>query len=165
MRKIIFKWLGISITVSLILVIMLSSAPGGISISPFILVFGLFVGLIGAAFHSSIYASMHGNEKQKKLSFYFNTIALLLVGWGLYTSSLCSFDIEYANKRLIKYINSKEELDYKYIVLSNFKEQSCQCEFHYNSPNKNFMIIVNEYGELNFWDESAGYNKPLKQDK
>lgn len=150
MRKIILKWLGISFAISLIPVFILGASQGGIALSPYIIILGLVIGLIGASVHSSIYVFKHGNKKQRIISLCFNSLAFLFVGWTLYSSSLCSLDTDYANERVIKYINSKDELDLEYLGKQNFSDASCQSKFKYNDPNKPFTFIVSEYGKLHF---------------
>ena len=150
MRKIILKWIGISFAISLIPVIILGASQGGIALSPYILILGLVIGLIGGSIHSSIYAFKHGNKKKRIISVCFNSLALSFVGWTLYSSTLCSLDTDYANDRVIKYINSKDELELEYLGKQDFSDASCQSRFKYNDLNNQFTFIVSEYGKLHF---------------
>jgi len=152
MRKIIFRWLGISFGVSLIPVILLGASQGGIALSPFILIVGIVIGFTGAGIHSSIYAFKEGNKKKWIISLFFSVFALYFAGSTLYSLSRCTHDSEtkFAQDRVVKYINSKDDLNLSYLGAQIFSEKSCQFTFEYTDPNNKFVFIVGEFGKLHF---------------
>ena len=150
MKKIILKWMLISLGIGMIPVVMLGASQGGIALSPFILLFSFIVGLTGAAIHASIFAFRVGAKKQKIQAALFSGVSALIVGFLVYSESQCALEQEYAAERASDYINSKAELDIKHLSSAVYNPEKCVCTFEYSGPVKTFTIFVTEYGELHF---------------
>lgn len=150
MKKIITKWLLISLGVGIIPVLVLGASQGGIALSPLILIFFLIVGVIGSSIHVNIYAYKKGTRQQKSKALVYLIVSSLFIGFIFYSSSQCGLNEEYAIKRVNKYVLSKPELETKYLSKAMFNREECMCTFEYSSPVKNFIIFVSEYGDLHF---------------
>jgi len=130
--------------------VLLGASPGGIALSPLILLFFLMVGLVGAAVHANIYAYRKGTKKQKLQGSVFAGISVLVVGLLVYSESRCELKQEYAIERASGYIRSKSDLDIKNLSEPVFDLENCVCTFKYSSVTTKFDIFVTEYGELHF---------------
>jgi hypothetical protein len=150
MKKIIIKWILISLGIGMIPVVMLGASQGGIALSPLILLLFFIIGLTGAAIHANIYAYKKGVKKQKIKAFAFAGISFVIVVLLVYSESRCELKQEYATERASGYIRSKSELDIKNLGEAVFNHERCLCTFEYSSPAKSFTIFVTEYGELHF---------------
>ncbi|PRO73293.1 hypothetical protein C6Y40_12230 [Alteromonas alba] len=150
MKKIITKWLLISLGVGMIPVVILGASQGGIALSPLILLFFLMVGLAGSAVHANIYAYRKGTKKQKIQGSVFAGISALVIGFLVYSESRCELRQEYATERASGYVRSKPDLDIKNLSEPVFDLEKCVCTFEYSSPTTKFEIFVSEYGELHF---------------
>ena len=150
MKKIIAKWILISLGIGMIPVVMLGASQGGIAISPLILLLFLVIGLMGAAIHANIYAYKSGTKKQKIQASIFGGFSAVIVGFLIYSENQCELKQEYAEKRANSYVSSKSELDIKHLGGAVFNRENCVCTFEYFSPIKSFTIFVTEYGELHF---------------
>ena len=150
MKKIITKWILISLGIGMIPVAILGASQGGIALSPLILLFFLIVGLTGAAIHANIYAYLRGTKKKKIQSSVFAGISALIVGLLVYSESRCELKQEYAIERASGYVRSKSDLDIINLGEAVFDPEKCVCTFEYSSRTKKFEIFVTEYGELHF---------------
>lgn len=150
MKKIVAKWILISLGVGLIPVIILGASPGGIALSPLILLFSLMIGLVGSSIHVNIYAFTKGNTKQKGVASTFGCIALSLVAFTMYSESQCSLDQDYAIQRVKGYISKKSELQVQFLGKPTYDVEQCICSIPYSSESDNFTFIVSEYGKLHF---------------
>jgi len=150
MKKIIFKWILISLGVGMIPLVMLGASPGGIALSPLILLIFLIVGLTGAAVHVNIYAYKRGTQKQRIQACVYAGIAVLAVGLIIYSESQCELNQVYATERANGYVLSKPELNIKSLSSAVFDQEKCVCTFEYSSPTKKFKLFVTEYGKLHF---------------
>lgn len=150
MKKIILKWLLISLGVGMIPVIILGASQGGIALSPFFLLFSFIVGLAGASIHASVFAFRNDSRKQKIQASIFTGVSALTIGFLVYSESQCTLDPEYATERASDYVRSKAELDTKYLSGAVYNHEKCVCKFEYTGPVKTFTIFVTEYGELHF---------------
>lgn len=153
MKKIVLKWLFISIGVGLIPVLILGASPGGVALSPIIIILSLVVGLLGASVHVTVFAFLKGSDKQKKSACWFSALALAFVSWVVYSSVQCSLSEEYAISRATSHIDSRDDLDLQYLGGPRFDIDSCLCQFSYSAPDEQFTLVVSEYGELHFVDE------------
>ena len=131
-------------------VVILGASPGGVALSPLILLFFLILGLTGAAVHANIHAYRKGEKKQKILGSVFAGVSALVVGLLVYSESRCELKQEYATERASGYVRSKSNLDIKNLSEAAFDLEKCVCTFEYSSPTKKFEIFVTEYGELHF---------------
>ncbi|MEP0495007.1 MAG: hypothetical protein ABJD02_04695 [Paraglaciecola sp.] len=131
-------------------VVLLGASPGGIALSPLILLSFLMIGLAGAAVHANIYAYRKGTKKQRIQGSVFSGISALVVGLLVYSESQCELKKEYATERASGYVRSKSDLDIKNLSEPVFDLENCVCTFEYSSPTKKFEIFVTEYGELHF---------------
>ena len=150
MRNIVLKWLGISVGISLIPVVILGASPGGIALSPLILLLGVIIGLLGATIHINIYAFKVGKTGQKYKAAGFGFIAILLVVGVVLDSSRCGLDEGYARERVANYINKKTELSIQYIGLGTYDSLQCKYSVPYTDPANKFTFIVSSHGKLHF---------------
>ena len=150
MKKLIAKWILLSLGIGMIPVVILGASQGGVALSPLILLLFLFTGLIGAAIHANIHAYKSGTNKQKIQASLFGVISAVTVGFLAYSESRCELKQEYATERASGYIGSKSELDIENLGSVVFDRESCVCTFEYSSPTKTFTIFVTEYGKLHF---------------
>lgn len=131
-------------------VVMLGASPGGIALSPLILLLFLIIGLTGSAIHANIYAYKKGAKKQRVQASIFAGISAILLGFLIYSESRCELKQEYAVERASSYVRSKPELNIKNLGDAVFDNEDCVCTFEYSSITKTFTIFVSEYGELHF---------------
>ena len=150
MKKIISRWMLISLGVGMVPVLILGASQGGIALSPFILMFFIVLGLMGGAIHANINAYRFGARKQKIQASIFAVASILVVGSFIYGEVQCELKLEYATERAKQYIGSKPDLDIKNLGSAALDAESCVCTFEYSSPAKTFTIIVTEYGKLHF---------------
>jgi len=99
MKKIIGKWIGICLGLGLIPAVLLGASPGGIALTPLILVFCFCVGLVGAAIHSMIFSFRKGNGRQKIGASIFSSLVIVVIGLQIRAESTCDFTEEYAIQR------------------------------------------------------------------
>lgn len=156
MKKIVVKWMLISLGMGMIPVVLLGPSPGGIALSPLILLFCFSVGLFGSAIHINILSFKLGSKEQKLQAVTFASFSILGIGLLVYNESRCELKQEYAIQRASKYINEKPELDIINLGGAVFDPKRCVCTFEYSSPEKAFTIFVTEYGELHFSSEKLG---------
>lgn len=155
MIKIVGKWIAISIGVGLIPAVLLGASPGGIALTPIILVFCFCVGLVGAAGHSMIFSFRKGDRRQKIGASIFSCLVVVAIGLQISAESSCDFTEEYAVQRISDYAKNYRKLDIQYLGTPKFNEGDCTYSFIYESPSEKYEFIFSKYGEVHTWDYEA----------
>lgn len=150
MKKIAIKWILISLGLALVPILMLGFSRGGIALSPYILVFGLIVALLGASIHVCVYAFREGSSKQKYSSVAFGLVSTLVVGWLVSSSTGCDLTEEYATNKVLGHIERENRLMSNYLATPIFSEKECTFTFSYKSPDQDFQLLVSPHGGLHF---------------
>jgi len=148
MKSTVIKWILYSFFVGLIPVLLLGASPGGIALSPIILMLSLLIGLFGAAIHINIFAFTKGTQKQKIKSSVFGTLVFIIVIMIIYTENQCSLSEEIAKNKILKYIDDLEHLDAMYLGEYVFYEDSCQGSLKYDSPSRPSTIIIDKHHKI-----------------
>lgn len=84
MAKVFIKWILGALLIALIPAALLGASPGGIALTPIILVFSIVLGAIPASFHCAILAYEKGNKKQQYIAILFPFILVALIVWLVY---------------------------------------------------------------------------------
>ena len=155
MKKIIGKWIGISVGIGLIPAILLGASPGGIALTPIILVFCFCVGLVGAAIHSLVFSFRKGNGRQKLGASIFSCLVIVVIASQIYAESTCDFTEEYAIQRISSHARNYRKLDVQFLGSPSFNEDDCSYSFVYESPSEKYEFILSRYGKVHTWDFQA----------
>ena len=153
--KIYLKWLVACLGIGIIPVLILGASPGGIALSPIIIIACIIIGLIGGAIHSVINSSRFGNKSQKALCYVIGALVASIVIWLFNSSSSCSISEEYANKRIQSHFAEFYKLDLKYLSSPTFSSAECNYTYEYESPTSRYKFVISDYGQVHTWDYAA----------
>ena len=155
MKIIIGKWIGISLGLGLIPAVLLGASPGGIALTPLILVFCFCVGLVGAAIHSMIFSFRRGNRRQKIGASIFSSLVIVVIALQIRAESTCDFTEEYAIQRISDHAKNYRKLDMQFLGTPSFNEGDCSYSFIYESPSEKYEFMLSRYGKVHTWDFQA----------
>ena len=144
-----------SLAIGLIPVLILGASPGGIYLSPIIIIACIIIGLIGGAIHTVINSSRFVNKSQKTLSHVIAALVTLIVIWLFNSSSSCSISEEYANERMQSHFAEFYRLDLKYLSPPIFSGAECNYTYEYESPTSRYKFVVSDFGQVHTWDYAA----------
>lgn len=150
MKSIISKWVLWSFGISMIPVILLGATPGGIALSPVILMFGVFIGLVGSSVHASIYAHLKGNIRQKVISTIYLITAISLVSWQMYIDSQCYLNENEALARVHRHIERSGDFALLDLDKGEFSAESCTYTFPIKDHPDYESIIISEMLDVYF---------------